>query len=88
MNQQQQIQQQPATTAAERVAQINKQLDSLDDDMFTMQRDVSDYAEIHGWGDEIVKHGLKQIHVIERRITELQEERRQLRAATQTMRAS
>ena len=81
-------QQQPQLTAAERVAQINKQLDSLDDDMFTMQRDVSDYAEAHGWGDRIVKRGLDQIHGMERRIAELQEERRQLRAATQTMRAS
>ena len=81
-------QQQPQLTAAERVAQINKQLDSLDDDVFTLQRDVSDYAEANSWGGEIVKHGLKQIHVIERRIAELQEERRQLRAATQTTLAS
>ena len=88
MNQQQQIQQQPATTAAERVAQINKQLDSLDDDMFTMLRDVNNYAEAHGWGDKIVKRGLDQIHGMERRIAELQEERRQLRAATQTPLAS
>jgi hypothetical protein len=75
-------------TAAERVAQINKQLDSLDDDMFTMLRDVNDYAEAHGWGGKIVKRGLDQIHMMERRIEELQEERRQLRAATQTMLAS
>ena len=81
-------QQQPATTAAERVAQINKQLDSLDDDMFTMLRDVNDYAEIHGWGDKIVKRGLDQIHGMERRRKALEEERRQLRAATQTMLAS
>ena len=82
------MQQQSQPAAAERVAQINKQLDSLDDDMFTMLRDVNDYAEAHGWGDKIVKHGLGQIHSMERRIAELQEERRQLRAATQTMRAS
>ena len=81
-------QQQPATTAAERVAQINKQLDSLDDDMFTMLRDVNDYAEIHGWGSGIVKRGLDQIQVMERRRKELEEERRQVRAATQTTIAS
>jgi len=81
-------QQQRQRTSTERVAQINKQLDSLDDDMFTMLRDVNNYAEIHGWGDRIVKRGLDQIHGMERRIAELQEERRQLRAATQTMRAS
>ena len=85
---QQQSQQQPQLTAAERVAQINKQLDSLDDDMFTMQRDVSDYAEIHGWGDKIVKRGLDQIHGMERRRKALEEERRQMRAATQTPLAS
>ena len=75
-------------TAAERVAQINKQLDSLDDDMFTMLRDVNDYAEVHGWGSRIIKHGLDQIHVMERRRKALEEERRQLRAATQTTLAS
>ena len=88
MTQQQQSQQQPAPTAAERIAQINKQLDSLDDDMFTMLRDVNDYAEIHGWGDKIVQRGLNQIDVMKVRRRELQEERRQLRAATQTMLAS
>jgi len=81
-------QQQRQLTAAGRVAQINKQLDSLDDDMFTMLRDVNNYAEAHGWGDRIVKRGLDQIHVMERRRKALEEERRQLRAATQTMRAS
>ena len=88
MAQQQQPQARPQFTAAERIAQINKQLDSLDDDMFTMLRDVNDYAEAHDWGDKIVKLGLDQIHGMERRIAELQEKRRQLRAATQTMLAS
>jgi len=88
MAQQQQSQRQPAATTAEQVAQINKQLDSLDDDMFTMLRDVNNYAEAHGWGDRIVQRGLDQIHGMERRIAELQEERRQLRAATQTPLAS
>lgn len=81
-------QQQSQLTAAERIAQINKQLDSLDDDMFTMLRDVNDYAEAHGWGDKMVGRGLDQIHVMERRIAELEEKRRELRAATQTMLAS
>ena len=85
---QQQSQQQPHLTAADRVAQINKQLDSLDDDVFTLQRDVSDYADIHGWGDDLVQHGLDQIHVMERRQKELEEQRRQVRAATQTTLAS
>ena len=81
-------QQQSQLTATERVAQINKQLDSLDDDVFTMLRDVNDYAEIHGWGSGIVKRGLDQIQVMERRRKELEEERRQVRAATQTTLAS
>jgi len=91
MNQQQQQQPPQAATVVtreERVRQINQALDTLDDDMFTMLRDVNDYAEVHGWGDKIVQRGLDQIHMMERRIAELQEERRQLRAATQTMLAS
>jgi hypothetical protein len=88
MTQPQQQRQQPEMTPAERVAQINRTLDTLDENMFSLLRDVNDYAEIHGWGDKTVKRGLDQIHVMERRIAELEEERRQLRAATQTMLAS
>ena len=88
MNQQQQQQPPQAATVVtreERVRQINQALDTLDDDMFTMLRDVNDYAEVHGWGDKIVKRGLDQVHVMERRIEALQEERRQVRAATRPL---
>jgi len=88
MTQQQQSQRQPATTTAEAVARINKQLDSLDDDMFTMLRDVNNRAEIHGWSSPLVRRGLDQIDAMKVRRSALEEERRQLRAATQTMLAS
>lgn len=66
-------------TTAERITQIGKQLDSLDDDMFNLLREVNDYADLHGWGDKIVARGLDQIDGMKRRISELQDERRQLR---------
>ena len=76
-----------AISPATRIAQINKQVDSMDDDMLNLLRSVNDYAEIHGWGDKLVKRGLNQITIMERRLEELRDERRQLYAAT-TARAS
>ncbi len=70
---------QTAQTTAQRIAQINQTLDTLDENMFTMLRDVADYAEMHSWIDPLVESGIRQINVMKRRIAELQNERRQLR---------
>jgi len=88
MTQPQQQRQQPEMTPAERVAQINRTLDTLDENMFTMLRDVNNHAEIHGWGSRLVRDGLNKIDAMKVRRGELEEKRRQMRAATQTMLAS
>jgi len=86
--QQQQSQQQPQLTAAGRVAQINKQLDSLDDDVFDLLHAVNEHATQYGWGSKLVERGLDAIDTMKARQKELEEQRRQVRAATQTMLAS
>ena len=86
--QQQQSQQPPQLTAAERVAQINKQLDSLDDDVFDLLHAVNEHATQYGWGSRLVLDGLDAIDTMKARQKELEEQRRQVRAATQTTLAS
>jgi hypothetical protein len=82
-------QQQPSQfTAAERVAQINKQLDSLDDDVFDLLHAVNEHATQYGWGSRLVLDGLDAIDTMKARQKELEEQRRQVRAATQTTLAS
>ena len=81
-------QQQSQLTAAERVAQINKQLDSLDDDVFDLLHAVNEHATQYGWGRRLVLDGLDAIDTMKARRKELEEQRRQVRAATQTVLAS
>ena len=88
MTTQQQQQQQPQLTAAERVTQINKQLDSLDDDVFDLLHAVNEHATQYGWGSRLVLDGLDAIDTMKARQKELEEQRRQVRAATQTTLAS
>jgi len=88
MTTQRESQSQQPRTVAEQVAQINRALDTLDENMFTMLRDVNTHAEIHGWGSRLVRDGLNKIDAMKVRRGELEEKRRRLRAATQTMLAS
>lgn len=81
-------QQTPQTPQPLTVEQINRMLDTLDENMLNLSRSVSDYAERHSWIDPLTLSGLEQIEHMKRRYKELQEERRQLYAATTVSLAS